>query len=218
MSRNAGRIDNKFKRLTREKKKEIRQLIQDFKKNRIIDNFREESSSRRAINFKIYIVEKVVKLSFIIWTDRRKKSADFTKSHFAKFILGPNEDMENLRNRVLRYLKGIQKGYTAEYLVNLALKSLEKTREIHHFYKTGKAKDERGKDFIIIVLEDEKLFGIPLQVKSSYQALIEHKKRFPKIPGIFWESTGNLEKDLKAIKEKIMKVVMNYKEGKIIFI
>jgi len=217
-SKRAVRIDSRFKDLTRKKKEEIRQLIQDFKKNRIIDNFREENSSQRAINFKIYIVEKVIRLSFIIWTDNRRKSDDWIKSHFAKFVLGLNEDIENLRNRILRYLEGIRKGHTTECLVNLALESLKKTRKIHYFYKTGKAKDEKGKDFIILVLKEGKLFGIPLQAKSSYEALMEHEKRFPKIPGIFWESTGNLEKDLMVIKEKIIKVIRKYKEGKTIFV
>jgi len=206
------KIDNRFEELLERKKEEINQLIRDLANSQsisILDN----STSRRSVFFRLNIDNKLIEFKFIIWTDYQKKDPDYTNARFARFILGVSESIDELRFKVLDYFESIQKGSTIEYIYALALEELEKEHRILTFYKTGTRKDKEGIDFIVIVLKDGKQIEMPYQVKSSYEALMLHKEKYPEIPGSYNRFTGNLREDTDRAKAKTIKVINDYKEG-----
>lgn len=218
---NSIRINGCFAELIKQKKREIRSLIQEFKNSGIFNYYREIRNSARALFFEVDVVaEKIIELRFIIWTEPGKKYFEYTNSQTAKFVLGVNENIENARKNLLRYLEGIKKGCLVEHLYGLALEELEREGKIHHFYKSGKTEDIKKKDFIIHVLKDERMINFGLQVKSSEEALMAIKNELLKegIFGSFCKYTGNEREDVDRIKEKIIKIIEAYKKGEIIFI
>jgi len=211
-SRNAMKIDNRFEELLERRKEEINQLIRDLASSKSI-SILNSGTSRRSVFFRLNIDNKLIEFKFIIWTDYQKKGPDYTNARFARFILGVNENIDELRFKVLDYFERIQKGSTIEYVYALALEELEREHRILTFYKTGTRKDKEGIDFVIMVLKDGRQTEMPYQVKSSYEALMLHKEKYPEIPGSHNRSTGNLREDTDRAKAKTIKVINDYKEG-----
>jgi hypothetical protein len=212
---NAMRVNNCFTELVEQKKREIKNTMQDLagkiiKINNVIE-------TQRAVRFNVEIAGKTVIMAFIIWTDERGKDNDFTNSQFAKLVFRLNEDF---KNRVINYLEGIQKGCLTEYLYGLALEELEGERKIHSFNKTGRIEDIRKKDFVVRLLKDGIIKDLYLQVKSSCEALMAVKDELFKegISGSFYSFTGNSREDIDAIKMKIVEIVEEFKKGNVIFV
>ncbi len=216
--RNAMRVDNCFEELVIRKKREVNQLIWDLLNSKAIASVSDSSEWRRSLFFRVSVGEKIINLKFIIWTGVRKKYPDYTNSQTAKFVLRVNENIEDVRIRVLNYLEAIEKGSTTEYVYTLALEELKKEHKIFMFYKTGAKKDKEGADFIIMFFKEGKQVEIPYQVKSSYESLMIHKDKFPDIPGSHGEFTGSLRENIDKAKIKIVEVINAYKEGKISFV
>ncbi len=220
-STNAMSVDNQMNRLVQQKQGEIISLIEDLRYGKVINTFLLTRSSKRALYFVADIGGRDVELRFIIWTDSREKPSDFRNSQLASFVLKPNESLNEVRLKVLRYLESIEKGRTTEYLYGLALEALEQERVIHSFHKTGRTEDrDQKKDFIIYILKNGLKHEIPLQVKSSEEALMAVKDEFVKygIAGSFYSFTGDIRKDIDEIKKKIIQIINDYKEGIISFL
>lgn len=215
-TRNALSVEMRFKELVEQKKREIKNMMQDLSGKIITVSGIIET--QRAVRFNINIAGRSTTMAFIIWTDERSKDNDFTNSQFAKFVLRLNEDFEE---RALRYLDGIQRGCTTEYLYSLALEELKRERIIHSFHKTGRMEDKfQKKDFAISILKDGLKHEIYLQVKSSEEALMAVKDELLKegIAGSYYSFTGDLQKDVDAIKKKIVEIIEEYKKGNIIVV
>jgi len=217
--KNARKVDSQFKNLIEQKKNQIRSMVEDLGSSKDIIYHGEMYNSKRAVSFELSIVGKIIQLQFIIWTDNRRIDYDLINSQRARFILELTKNIENTKFKVLRYLESIKTGCITEYLYKLALEELEQERKIHSFYKTGKAEDIRKKDFVIKVLKDGILINLYLQVKSSKDNLMAEKKDLLGlgIAGSYYKFTGDLRGDTDNIKMKIMRIVENYKEGRINF-
>lgn len=219
--KNAMAVDGQFQDLVKRKKNEIISLVQDLQRSKAINYFRIVRNSSRALYFETDIGEKIVELRFIIWTDDSDKPFDFTNSRMASFVLRPSENIEDTRLKVLRWLEGIKKGCLTEYLHSLTLKELERERIIHSFHKTGRMEDKfQRKDFAISILKDGLKHEIYLQVKSSEEALMAVKDELLKegIAGSHYSFTGDLQRDVDAIKKKIVEIIEEYKKGNIIVV
>lgn len=215
-TRNALNIDMRFKELVEQKKREIKNMVQDLAGKIITVN--SVAETQRAVRFNINIAGKTVMIAFIIWTDERSKDNDFTNSQFARFVLRLNEDF---KNRALKYLEGIQVGCLTEYLYSLALEELGQERALHSFNKTGRVADKyEKKDFVIRILKDGLLKDLYLQVKSSEAALAAVKDELLQkgIAGAWHCFTGDMKKDIENIKAKIIQIVEAFKDGNIIFV
>ncbi len=213
---NAMRVDNRFTELVEQKKREIKNFMQDLAGEIIgIYNIIE---NQRAVRFDVAIAGKSIKIVFIIWTDERNKDNNFITSQFAKFVFRKDEEF---RGPLLKYLEGIQKGCLTEYLYGLALEELERERKIHSFNKTGRAADKyEKKDFVIRILQDGLIRDLYLQVKSSKEALMAVKEELLQrgVAGVWYCFTGDLKYDIENIKVKIIQVIEAYKQGQIIFV
>lgn len=106
MSRN----DTNLEMLVVQKKREINQLIWNLLTSRTITGILNASELQKSLFFTANIDKKLVELKFIIWTDAREKDPDSTDSQRAEFVLHLDESIEDVKQRVLKYLEGIQKG------------------------------------------------------------------------------------------------------------
>lgn len=218
---NAMRVDKQMDRLVKQKKDEILSLLKDLQYGRAIKHFVVIRDSRRALDFRADISVRDVDLRFIIWTDNREKPSDFKNSQLASFVLRPNESLDDIRLKVLKYLDSIEKGRVTEWLYGAALEKLEQERIVYSFHKTGGTEDrDQKKDFIIYILKDGLKHEVPLQVKSSEEMLMAVKDELLRngIAGSFYSFTGDIAEDVDAIKKKIVQIINDYKEGKVSFL
>lgn len=218
---NAMRIDSAFDALLSEKKEQIRQLIYDLYRSGAIKEFAKLDGSRRTLNFEVVITYGIVELRFVIWTDNRKPDfVDVFDSRRALFVLRVNDNIENVKQRFLKYIEGNEKGRLTEYLFNLSLEELERERKIHSFNKTGRVADKyEKKDFVIRILKEGLMKDLYLQVKSSEAALAAVKEELLQngIAGVWYCFTGDLKQDIENIKAKIIQIVEAFKiEGEIL--
>jgi len=216
--RNAREVNRKLEQLIVRKKQEIQELIQQLRENGIISQFKRIRNSKRALYYDVEITGKILEFKFIIWTDDRSKPKDYTSSKEAKFFIGFYQDV---KKRTLKYLEAVKRGIITEFLTSEVLEELEKEKKelVCFFKKSSKHEDKgEGKDFTITIMENGKYTEIPIQVKSSYKELMQHKLRFKNVPGLYREFTGNLEEEKRIIKKKIQRIIENYKNSKIIFI
>lgn len=221
--RNAMRIDSGFGELVIRKKGEVTKLIWDLLNSKAITSILDTSERRESLFFRVKIGEKIIELKFFIWTGATEKDPDYSNSQFAKFILRTHESIEDLGFKVLNYLEGIERGLTTEYLGMVVLKELMaeplQERKFKYFRKATPNEDRyEGKDFIIIVISDGREIEVSIQFKSSEEELMNHKERFPSVPGLFREFTGNRRGEMDIMREKVVRIIKEYIGGKIIFI
>ena len=75
--------------------------------------------------------------------------------------------------------KRIEKGRQSEKKVDKALYFLKKQKQINDYIWASSIEilDKEGKDFLVISIRTSKYEVIPLQVKSSFKGMEEHKKK-----------------------------------------
>jgi hypothetical protein len=106
--------------------------------------------------------------------------------------------MASVRNYSVR--ENRERGLKSESVVRNILKEMRMRGAIVRFFATGREDNKfKGIDFMIFVSDQ---IGVPLQVKSSLTGVINHRRKFPKVPAIIADA-GNPA----ATKRRILAVL-----------
>lgn len=192
----------------------IEKALSLCKKKGLIQSYRRISRNHSPSFFfhlTIPYLSRGVLVEFIIgssWSDIKNSSGFFQVElpRFHELV-----ETKHIKKTLLKEIRSRIKGVEREEIVGQVLSFLEKEGVIQSYYRDGR-KDMEGEDFGIAFFDDEFNFiKMPLQVKSSEKGQIEHIRHYPNIPSICIRDNDCLS----AIRERIIKIIDAFKNGKV---
>ena len=164
----------------------------------------------RAVSFKLVIIKENVRIYLYLEKRGVKEIPNFEHSRLARFYISFSRRLKNVEEEIDKYFVGLIKGFKLENLTKVALNELKEEGIILDWQKSSPKEDmQKGEDFFIKI--DEKT-SCPFQVKSSWLYMVEWRKKYFGVSAFYYQITGNEKKDVRGIKRKVKRIIVNAKK------